>query len=194
MTIFNNQKNVNLRKKIKGILLSNFNKDFDEIMADIFKLVSNCDDYDKIRMQICEFVNTHHSKNLLFQEIDDSFYKFDRETFDAIKSLPSDKLFKELEKIASKFVTFGDVSKIKDFEFPNMFISCQGQKDKSYCKNNRIIIDKNTLKKLLEIMTADILNPVKEKWIFSSVFSDNVINFFKFTKRSDEFVTIEIDE
>ena len=194
MTIFNNQKNVNLRKKIKGILLSNFNKDFDEIMADIFKLVINCDDYDKIRIQICEFVNTHHSKNLLFQEIDDSFYKFDRETFDAIKKLPSDKLFKELEKIASKFVTFGDVSKIKDFEFPNMFISCQGQKDKSYCKNNRIIIDKNTLKKLLEIMTADILNPVKEKWIFSSVFSDNVINFFKFTKRSDEFVTIEIDE
>ena len=75
-----------------------------------------------------------------------------------------------------------------------MFISCQGQKDKTYCKNNRLIIDKTTLKKLLEIMTADILNPVKEKWIFSSVFSDNVINFFKFTKRTDEFITIEINE
>lgn len=194
MTIFNNQINVGLRKKIKEKLLSNFNKDFDEIMDEISKIIIDCDDYYKIKTQICEFINNHHSKNLLFQEIDDSFYKFDKETFESIKKLPSDKLYKELDKIASKFVTFGDVSKIKNFEFPNMFISCQGQKDKTYCKNNRLIIDKTTLKKLLEIMTADILNPVKEKWIFSSVFSDNVINFFKFTKRTDEFITIEINE
>jgi hypothetical protein len=194
MTVFNNQINIKLRKKIKEKLLSNFNKDFDELMEAISKLVIDCDDYYKIKTQICEFINTHHSKNLLFQEIDDSFYKFDKETFESIKKLPNEKLFKELEKIANKFVTVGDVSKIKDFEFPNMFISCQGQKDKTYCKNNRLIIDKNTLKKLLEIMTADILNPVKEKWIFSSIFSDNVINFFKFTKRADEFIIIEIDE
>ena len=43
-------------------------------------------------------------------------------------------------------------------------------------------------------MTSDILNPVKEKWLFSSVFSDNVISFFKFIRRPDENITIQIED
>ena len=202
MTIFNNQKNNTLRKKIKHILLKNFNKDFDDIMNTISKLVIDCDDYFKIKTQICEFINKHHSKNLLFNEIDNTFYKFDRETFERIKKLPENKLYDELEKIAHKFITYGDVSKIKDFEFPNMFITCQDSTklaskstnkfQNQHCKNNKLIINKHTLKKLLDIMASDILNPVKEKWIFSSVFSDNIINFFKFIRRPDELISIEV--
>lgn len=192
MTVFNGQKNIDIRKKIKQKLLGNFNKDFNDLMNDISKIVTDHGDYDKIKTQICEFVNSHHSKFLLFHEIDDSFYKFDRELFECIKKLPTEKIYKELEKISSKFVIHGDVSSLKDFEFPNMFTTCQNKNNEKYCKNNKLIIDKNTLKKLLEILTADLLNPVKEKWIFSSIFSDNVINFFKFIKRPDELITIEI--
>jgi hypothetical protein len=192
MTVFNNQKNTKLRQKIKHKLLGNLNKDFDLLMEEVSKLVTDCDDYYKIKTQVCEFINNHHSKNLLFKEIDDTFYKFDRAMFETIKKLPRDKLHKELEKISRRFIIYGDVSNIKDLDFPNMFISCQEKQTSKYCKNNKLIVDKKRLGKMLDIMTADILNPVKEKWLFSDVFSNNVINFFKFTKRQSEHITIEI--
>ena len=197
MTLFNQQRNKTLRQKIKKKLLGNFNKDFDELMEDISKLVIDCDDYHKIKTQICEFINNHHSKNLLFHEIDDSFYKFDREIFERIKKLPKDKLYRELEKLSHKFIKYGNVNSIKDFNFPNMYIACQSRmknKNEKYCNNNKLIIDKHKLKNILEIMTSDILNPVKEKWLFSSVFSDNVIAFFKFIRRPDEMITVQIDD
>jgi hypothetical protein len=197
MTIFNQNRNTSLRQKIKKTLLGNFNKDFDELMEDISILVTDCDDYYKIKAQICEFVNNHHSKNILFKEIDDSFYKFDRDLFERIKKLPRGKLYKELEKISHKFIKYGNVNNIKDFDFPNMYVSCQSRvknKNEKYCTNNKLIINKKRLHDILEIMTADILNPVKEKWLFSSIFSDKVITFLKFIKRPDELITIQIDD
>lgn len=197
MNIFNKQRNIALRQKIKKKLLGNLNKDFDDLMNDISDLVVDCDDYSKIKTQICEFINNHHSKNLLLNEIDDSFYKFDREIFEKIKKLPKDRLYQELYKISQKFITFGDVDKLKDFDFPNMYISCQTKnknKKEQYCKDYKFIIDKKKFKNILEIMSADILNPVKEKWLFSSIFSDNVITFFKFIRRPNEQITITIEE
>lgn len=192
MTIFNNQKNTQMRKTLKKLLLHNFNKDFDELMADISTLIPDCDDYHKIKTQICDFINNQHTRNKLFQDIDESSYKFDRKLFDDIKKLPKDKIYKELKIISNKFVTFGDINKVNKFDFPNMFITCQGKNNEKYCKNKKLIIDKTVLKNLLEIMTADILNPVKEKWLFSTIFSNNNINFYKFIKRPNEFITIVI--
>jgi hypothetical protein len=196
MTIFNKQKNNTLRTKLKKILLGNFNKDFDDLMDAVENIILDCDDYCKIKTQIGEFINNHHSKNLLFHEIDDSFYKFDRETFESIKSLPYDKLIQSLHKLSHKFITVGSVSGLKDFQFPNMFISCQTQNSHRipYCKKHKFIIEKKKLNELLEIMAADILNPVKEKWLFNSVFTDNVITFFKFRQRPNEFITVAIEE
>ena len=196
MNLFNNQKNTTLRQKIKKVLLGNFNKDFDDLMYDISKLVTDYDDYQKIKIQICEFINNHNNKNTLFDEIDESFYNFDRELFDRIKKLPRNELYKELENLSKKFIKYGSIDNIKDFNFPNMYIACQSQNNKSenYCDGNKLIIEKDKLKSLLEIMTSDILNPVKEKWLFSSVFSDNVISFFKFMRRPDELISIQIDD
>jgi hypothetical protein len=196
MIIFNKQKNNTLRTKLKKILLGNFNKDFDELMETVETIIPDCDDYCKIKTQICEFINNHHSKNLLFHEIDDSFYKFDRETFDSIKKLSYTKLLQALHKLSHKFITVGSVSGLKDFQFPNMFISCQSKNSHRipYCKKNKFIIEKKKLNELLEIMASDILNPVKEKWIFNSVFTDNVITFFKFRQRPNEFITVTIEE
>jgi len=196
MNLFTQQTNVNMRQKIKKILLGNFNRDFDDLMDEIDKLVTDCEDYEKIKDQICEFINNHHNKNQLFKEMDNTYYKFDREVFEKIKKLPKDKLVNELEKLSHKFVTYGKIDDIKDFEFPNMFITCQSKlalSSKNHCKAGKFIIEKSKLKNILEIMASDILNPVKEKWLFSSVFADNVISFFKFNRRLDEQITIEIE-
>ena len=95
------------------------------------------------------------------------------------------------------FIKIGNIDSIKDFNFPNMFVSCQNKtknKVEQYCNNNKLIINNHKFENILEILTSDILNPVKEKWIFSSVFGDNVISYFKFIKRPDENSTIHIDD
>jgi hypothetical protein len=194
MTLFNQQRNINLRQKIKKTLLGDVNTDFDELMENISKLVTNCDDYYKIKTQICEFVNNHHNKNILFREIDESSYVFDKELFEKIKKLPQDKLYKELDRISRAFIKIGNLDSIKDFEFPNMFISCQDKgKGQKYCNANKLIIDKHKLDDILKIMASDIRNPVKEKWLFSSVFDDNVISYFKFIKHPDENIVIYVE-
>ena len=45
---------------------------------------------------------------------------------------------------------------------------------------------------MLNIFAADIMNPVKEKWLFSNILIDNVISYFKFIKRIDEHIYIDI--
>ena len=191
--IFNNSQNTEIRRNLKSILTKNIDKDFDIIMNEIRKIVIDYSDQTKIKSQICEFINNHHNKELLISEIDDSFYTFDRHLFDTIKQLPHDKLYKELEKLSKNFVTYGNIDKLKNFDFPNMFIPCQVKLNKSnYCKNNKLIIDKYDLKHILEIVASDILNPIKEKWLFSSILYDNVLNIFKFIRRPNEEIMIEM--
>lgn len=192
MTLFSKSKNIGIRQKLKKMLLGNINKDFELIMKDIGTMICNCDDYNKVKVIICEFVTNHHDKNILMREIDDTNFVFDRETFESIKKLPHDKLYKELEQLSKKIFEIGDVDKIKDFEFPNMFTSCQDKKGQ-YCKNNKLLISRTKLADLLDIMTSDILNPVKEKWLFSSLFNGNFISYFRFIKRLDENITITIE-
>jgi hypothetical protein len=72
MTFFNNQRNTTIRQKIKKKMAINANKDFDELMKEINEIISNCDDYIKIKNQIYEFINNHRDKNILFADIDDS--------------------------------------------------------------------------------------------------------------------------
>jgi hypothetical protein len=178
--------------------LGNLNKNFDEIMEIISNIIHDCDDYSKIKKQICEFINTHHNKNTLLNEIDGTFYRFDRELFEKIKKLPKDKLYNELLKLSKKFVVYGDITKIKNFDFPNMFVSCQSAGNKkqgaAYCKKNKFIIEKKKLYKMLEIMASDILNPVKEKWLFSNIFTGNNIAFFKFIRRPNELISISVED
>lgn len=194
INIFNNQKNIKLRKKLITKLHENLNKDFDEIMTDISSLIVNCDDYDKIKTQICEFVNNHNNKNTLFNEIDNGIYNFDKELLEKIKLLPFNEVYDNLLKLSSKFITYGNIDKLGDFEFTNMFVSCQNDKNnkQSYCKKKKFIINKQKLYNLLNIMAADILNPVKSKWLFNNILSNNLISFFKFINRTDEHIFVNV--
>jgi hypothetical protein len=177
--------------------MGNLNKDFDDIMCTISDLIIDCYDYDKIKSQICDYVNNHHDKKKLCSEIDNSSYKFDKELLEKMKKLPPEKIYVELQKISKNFVTYGDVKKLGDFEFPNMYIACQMMEKKSvkqaYCKKNKFIIQKNELDDLLKIMTSDIINPVKSKWLFNDILSDNVLKFFKFLRRFDEHILVTVD-
>ena len=188
--IFDTQKNTGTRKKINKIIASNLNSDFDDIMKNISDIVKNCDDYSKIKNLICEFVNKHHKKKILFEELKETSFAFDRGLFEQIKKLPVGKLYQRLLKISERFVSHGNIKNLSDFDFPNMFISCQSKGNHGYCNKNKFIIDKKKLEKLLRIMAADMLNPIKSKWLFSGLMSNNVVSYFKFNRAPHETIYI----
>ena len=72
-----------------------------------------------------------------------------------------------------------------------MLVSCNEDKSETtYCKKNKLIISKENLDKILILLTEDITNTFKGKWMFNPLLSDNVINFMKFIIVKDN--TIEI--
>ena len=108
--------------------------------------------------------------------------------FGKLKELPHALLIKELESIFSKITI--DAEPKFDGEFPNMLMSCEI--NHPYCKNRKLLIKKDKLRGILDIMAADILNPIKSKYIFSPIFVKNTIDYFKFIIRKDEHITISI--
>ena len=58
-------------------------------------------------------------------------------------------------------------------------------------KTDKLIIEKKKLDDILDIISHDIINPSKWKWIFSSVFIDKFVDYFKFIRRKDEYITVD---
>ena len=190
ITMFSQQKNEVIRSKIKKKMLRNLNTGFKELIEELHDLIDDDEDSNKLKRQICNFVNLHGNKNALFKEIESTFYNFDKIAFDKLKTMSFDKLVLELKKISKKFVSIGDVSKIKNFDFPNMFVSCRNKM--SHCKNGRLIISQQKLKDIIEVIASDILNPSKEKWLFSYALDSRIVSYFKFIRRPDETIYIDM--
>jgi hypothetical protein len=195
MEIFGHQRNTNLRKRIKSSISSNLNKDFDDVMECIKPMVSDAVDYAKIRSYVCDYATSHHIKNRLMSDIDNSVYIFDQLLLHQIKTWPYKRVYAELMDLSKKFVEINDISKVSDFTFPNMYVSCQQTQNASgYCKKKKFIISKHDLEDIVHVMAGDIINPAKEKWLFGAAFTDNVIAYLKFIRRPNEHITIAIRE
>lgn len=185
ISIFNNDRNKKLRDKLyKTIKETNFNKD----IMDMKNLLDDMceDDKKKINKQISNYMNIHHNKELLIDSIDKSYFEFDRTILHDLVKLSHEEILDYLYKLSEKFTVIG---KPKDISFPNIYNECD--KSKSYCDGNKLIIEKDKLDIILELLAADIKNPNKIKWLFNSSFIDTNIEFFKFIKRKYEVISIE---
>jgi hypothetical protein len=203
IVFLNKEKNIELRNEIKKCILKKKLKP-DEIINEVVALINSyyekydiTDDGDipKITQQINNY-KISHDKKTLFEKIDSSVYTFDKIKINSFKIMEKGKLISELHKFSKRIVIIESEKNITKAlgnlkEFPNMFISCQDiSSDVIYCKKNKLVITEKNLTILLEIMASDILNPIKSKWIFNNVFTDNIINFLKFKQNPNE--TIEI--
>ena len=203
IVFLNKEKNIELRHKIKKCIIKKDLKP-DEIINEVSDLINSyyeiygiTDDSDilKITQQINNY-KISHDKKTLFEKIDSSMYIFDKIKINSFKIMEKKKLISELHKLSKRIVQIESEKSVTKVignltEFPNMFISCQDiSSDVIYCKKNKLVITEKNLTVLLEIMASDILNPIKSKWIFNIIFTDNIINFLKFIHRPNE--TIEI--
>ncbi len=121
-------------------------------------------------------------KNLLLKQIDESYYSFDRSTFDS----------KQLDKISQKFTHIGPLPvNAKLDQFPNIMVPCSDSQA-PYCKGKKIIITKEKLREIIDIFSQLIKSERMYKYLSYKVFIQNTRDFFEFESRPDENITIEI--
>jgi hypothetical protein len=140
---------------------------------------------------------THHDKKQMIYDITNTYFNFDKVSLENFKNQPIKKIKEQLHKLSKQFTVIGTI-KYNTFKFPNMFVACksanQGSKSKEsvgYCSGNKLIIEKNKLDVLLDVLAHDISNPSKWKWLFNSIFIEKSVDFFKFIRRKSEHITVE---
>ena len=182
MKTFTQQKNIKIRKAIVDIIkktnfkssLTNFIKEFNEILSNY------PNDSSYIRTQINEFYNVHFDKSILIEQINGSYYDFDRID---LGEDPRD----QLKKLASKFVKIGEP---KVGTFPNIMVPCEDS-DASYCVNNKLVIPAKKLNEIIDIFADIIKNKYFETYIGYVAFMNNTRDYFDFEKREGEDIDIQ---
>jgi hypothetical protein len=191
ISIFNTQRNTALRKKLTMLLSkTDFNKDLEKL-REFIVTIDDTEDVAKLKHIISRFITTHHDKKRMLVDIDEAYFNFDKIALESMKRLPVDKINKELHILSKKFVTIGTI-KSKTFKFPNMLTACGSVKESiGYCNGDKLIVEKQKLDDILDVLANDIANPAKWKWLFNVVFITKVVDFFKFIRRKNEYITIE---
>ena len=126
----------------------------------------------------------------LHEIINNTNYAFDFIEIHQLKNMSLDKARKQLENLAKKLFTIKKDIKFKDSYFPNIFNICSSKSAAEFCDGEKLIIEKNKFCDYLEIFLQDLLNPLKEQWLFSIMFSDNVFSFFEFINRANENIEV----
>jgi len=204
--LLNKEKNAMLRHEIKKNILKMTSNNVKEITDDITSMITEyyvkypdqkqymTDDIDKISSQINKYQVEHRNKKELINQINTYTYSFDKIKINELRLMPQEQLIKELHHLSKQIVNILNPNAIqsalkKKKDFPNIMVSCFDD-DTIYCKNNKLMITQSNLDSLLNIMAADILNPFKSKWIFNSLFVDNIISYLKFKRRPHEAIEI----
>jgi hypothetical protein len=201
ISYFDKDRNASIRRQLSSLInKTNFrNINFDDFDNQLEKFVIQSDDLIILKSQVNNFYNTHFNKKQLLSEISDTFYHFDRVSLINLQNIAKltdtqnvkDKLIKEITKISKKIVKIG----IPDYkkELKNIFIPCKFGADGSYCRSNKLVISAKKLKEIIELLADDMVNPIKQKYIWSAIFIGNIINYFEFNKKENEEIYVRFD-
>jgi hypothetical protein len=186
--IFNNERDNKTRKIINSLIIkTNFDKDMTSIKEFIRDIKDN-DDKVKIKNLISKYLADHHDKKKLLDDIAISYFNFDKINLEKFKNMPVKNVKSSLYDLSKQFIKIGSLP--KNFKFDNILVTCKGQ-DVDYCSDNKLIIEKNKLDEIIDILSHDIINPTKWKWLFNSVFIEKYVQYFKFIRRKNETIEIE---
>lgn len=201
--MFNRQRNLKVRESLKRLFMkTDFKQPTAVLIKSIFEIVLKgfdatnvmlLADIEKLKGQIVEFILSGESKRWLMSLLDTEYYNFDMILVERLKKLPRKQIHEQLKKLAINIVQIGSINDIKDFAFPNILQSCQGTSgDTKYCsKQGKLIISRADLDRYLEILADQIKNPFVEKYLFSPLFQNSLIDYFKIISRKNETIEIE---
>lgn len=187
INIFNMHRNDKLRAKLYNLILkTNFDGDLTKL-REFIDSMEDSEDIHKIKTIISRYT-THHDKKIMVKETKMTYFNFDKSIITKLKKMQNKDIQKELHKIAMAFVKIGNPNITK---FPNMLSICQNDTDYDYCAKNKLIIPKERLNDIIDIISHEIQDETKMKWLFNSVSVRQTLEFFKFISRKNEYITIE---
>jgi hypothetical protein len=199
-----------MRKKIaQWISATNFKK-ADDITALQENLTKNLlpEDSNRIQTQINEYLNTHFDKELLLENVDNLVYTFDRITLnelgsisDGINKLPEaqkkshlKELRKKVQDIVEEITQIG----VPKFTGPlnNIFTPCSSS-DSEYCvtkgkAKRKLLVPKDRLSDLIDLIVSDLCNPLKRSYILSAVVFSNIQDYYHFMKKPGTEIYVKI--
>jgi hypothetical protein len=191
MDYLGSDRNNNMRKDIDKIIkkmnINNRESTYNELDK---LLVEYPDDLLLIKHKIIESLNVHGyvkdtiTKNIV-EYVDNSIFEFDRTTIKRLRSMKNRKsLTEEVYKIAKHIIT---ERKPKISYMPNVLLPCSTD-DNDYCHGDKLMITQ--VDSMISLLVDDLLNPIKEKYITSNLFIDDIIDYFKFDTHEFESVLI----
>jgi hypothetical protein len=185
---FNSRRNDALRAKLNAILAkTNFARSTDDLRKFIDN-VQDPEDVYKIKNIINKFISTHHDKKRMLSDIANTYFNFDKIALEVLRGKSIKEIKTHLHKIAAKFVK---ISNQTVASFPNLITACDSKSSIGYCSGSKLIISKQLLDDLISIIASTAAQPDKWKWIFNSSFVSRSVEYFKFIKRANEYITIE---
>lgn len=197
---FSTQLNTRLRLEIKKYIVryATGAYDIEHLFAHITDTVVHAygrnnelvnSDIARLKTLIADIVNTGGDKRDLLIMLDAEMFNFDKVLLENLKRLPVDRLRVELDGIVMKLVK--PVTNPRITDFGNLLQICNAPgATNDYCDKRRLVVDRAKLPAMIDIIAAQIKNPFVQKYIFSPLFSDSVIDYFKFTRRPYEIITL----
>jgi len=157
------------------------------------------EDFKKILEHMSVAVQSRKTSKQLLCDVKQDIYNFDRMTMNKIKSLDKSHIMIELHKIAKKITYIESKISMEKFSFPNVYLSCINYYKLAkntkiplpgYCCKQKLRISKKKLSDYLELLAEDLMDPLKERYLFDVAFSEKTRKYLKFTRRAHESIEI----
>lgn len=211
-------KNVKLRSKIKLIISNFNDADINEIINNnnndnISKLLNSkeyntLDDtedisiytnvqsqYNKMLYNLILFIKNiiiinkelkvKELKKIILETFDKSKFEFDNIYIYKLLKFEKKDLIKEIDSLLEKHII--NKSTNQNYNIIN-FDLCDSTKKSFYCDNNKLIISKDTYKKMLNIIYYDLTNPFKQEILLN--FNNITNNLYRFHQNINEKIFI----
>ncbi len=182
------ERNIPLRKELIDLITNaNFKKDTKSFRGQVRTLLKQYpQDYSLVRSQIDLFLTG--TKADLIGAIESTTYEFDKITMAQIAHMDRATLKQTLIKLSQLFC----VEKLIDptnIQFPNVYMPCAMMTTETgYCTGKKLIVD--SIDTLADLLTVDLLDPLKRVFILSGIYLDTTINMFKFTQFPTEIISV----
>jgi hypothetical protein len=185
------ERNKPIREQIRTVLgKADFRRKVFEAQRELRNLLKNFpSDIATLQTQI-SMAFYGGDKKLLLETIDSTVYEFDKITINRLRQLNERDMKLELRKIAQNFTDTTASLDLSKVTVPNIYLPCEYITNGQYCQGKKLIIQEAVLDSFLEILASDLLNPIKHKYLTSGLFTDNIIDYFKFETGPEELVTI----
>lgn len=155
--------NIDIRKRIKKVFMKN--KSVKNIFDELKKII----DLDDVYKILYTFNN--ENENELDKKL--KFLNEERYLFDSFLDTSEDSI----KKLLSDIISIDDVN--KDMEFDRNLGICSSI-DSYYCKDSKFILSKENYKRMFSILSKDLSNDFKKKYIlmYNDIHSKNNLNLY----------------